>query len=81
MLKKAQLDFGMVGAGAIAQSYSQSFTMTDRANLLAVCDIREDAAEAVAGALSSQQLHEHRRNAKSRNAGCRHRLHSARHAP
>jgi predicted dehydrogenase len=50
MLKKAQLDFGMVGAGAIAQSYSQSFTMTDRASLLAVCDIREDAAEAVAGA-------------------------------
>jgi predicted dehydrogenase len=48
MLKKAHLNFGMVGAGAIAQSYSQSFTMTDKARLVAVCDVRLEAAEAVA---------------------------------
>ena len=50
MLKKGQLRFGLVGAGAIAQAYSQSFTMSEFANLAAVCDIRTEAAEAVASA-------------------------------
>ncbi len=48
MIKKSPINFGMIGAGAIAQAYSQAFSMSDRANLVAVCDVRHEAAEAVA---------------------------------
>jgi predicted dehydrogenase len=48
MRRQQPLKFGMVGAGAIAQAYSQAFTMTDSAHLVAVCDLRREAAEAVA---------------------------------
>ncbi len=38
----------MIGAGGIAQAYAQSFTQSLRAELVAVCDVREEAARAVA---------------------------------
>ncbi|HEY6563511.1 MAG TPA: Gfo/Idh/MocA family oxidoreductase, partial [Pirellulaceae bacterium] len=40
--------FGLIGAGAIAQAYSEAFLASDRAVLVAVADVREDAAAAVA---------------------------------
>ena len=38
----------MIGAGGIAQAYAQSFNNAQRAELVAVVDVREDAAQAVA---------------------------------
>ena len=38
----------MIGAGGIAQAYAQSFTKSTRAELVAVVDVREEAAKAVA---------------------------------
>ncbi len=45
---KQKIRFGMVGAGAIAQSYVQAFEKSDCADLVAVADVREDSAAAVA---------------------------------
>ena len=46
MSKKIKI--GMIGAGAIAQAYAQSFTNCEHAELAAVVDVRKEAAEAVA---------------------------------
>jgi predicted dehydrogenase len=43
--------FGLVGAGAIAQAYTQAFEQTERAVLAAVADCRLNAAEAIAQAV------------------------------
>jgi predicted dehydrogenase len=40
--------FGLVGAGAIAQTWALAFRATDAAELTAVCDIRREAASALA---------------------------------
>jgi predicted dehydrogenase len=40
--------FGLVGAGAIAQTWALAFRSTDAADLTAVCDVRSEAAGALA---------------------------------
>ena len=42
------LRFGMIGAGAIAQSYVQVFRALPEAQFVGVADVREDAARATA---------------------------------
>ncbi len=44
----SKIKIAMIGAGAIAQAYAQSFTNCENAELAAVVDVREDAAKAVA---------------------------------
>jgi predicted dehydrogenase len=43
-----KMKFGIVGAGAIAQSYAQAFEGSETATLVAVADVREEAARAMA---------------------------------
>lgn len=43
-----KLRFGLVGAGGIAQAYAQAFNESDSCDLVAVADVREDAACALA---------------------------------
>jgi predicted dehydrogenase len=43
-----KLKFGLVGAGGIAQAYAQAFNESKCCDLVAVADIREDAAKALA---------------------------------
>ncbi len=43
-----KLKFGLVGAGSIAQAYAQAFNESECCDLVAVADIREDAANALA---------------------------------
>ncbi len=43
-----KLKFGLVGAGGIAQAYAQAFNESNCCELVAVADIREEAAKALA---------------------------------
>jgi len=45
---RKKIRFGLVGAGAIAQSYVQAFENCDEANLIAVADNRKEALKAIA---------------------------------
>lgn len=47
-MTQKQIKFGLVGAGGIAQAYVQAFAQTDLAALVAVADLRSDAANAMA---------------------------------
>ena len=43
-----KLKFALIGAGGIAQTYAQAFQTSERCELVAVADLRKDAAEAFA---------------------------------
>lgn len=43
-----KLRFGLIGAGGIAQAYAQAFGQSDCCQLIAVADVRQDSARALA---------------------------------
>jgi predicted dehydrogenase len=49
-MSKQAIKFGLVGAGGIAQAYAQAFGQTELAELVAIADIRPEAAAAMAEA-------------------------------
>ncbi|NJR48849.1 MAG: Gfo/Idh/MocA family oxidoreductase [Leptolyngbyaceae cyanobacterium CSU_1_3] len=51
-----RLKFGLIGAGGIAQSYGRAFERSQIAELVAVADIRPDAARAFAEPLGCQSF-------------------------
>src|SRR5688500_3976433 len=58
-MKGEKLRFGMVGAGGVAQSYAQAFENCEASRLVAVADIRADAARAVADAVGCESYDSH----------------------
>jgi predicted dehydrogenase len=55
----------MVGAGRIAQTYAQAFADTQHAELVAVADIRKEAAEAMASGMNCQSFERYEEMATS----------------
>ena len=49
--------FGIVGAGAIAQSYVQAFQECQSAKLVGIADVREKAAQSVAESVGCGWAH------------------------
>jgi predicted dehydrogenase len=55
-----KLKFGLVGAGAIAQAYAQAFATSEYAQLAAVADISQPAADAMAAAFGCKPFTSYR---------------------
>jgi len=53
------LRFGLIGAGGIAQAYAQAFNESDRCDLAAVADVREEAAVALAEIVGAKAYTDH----------------------
>ncbi len=58
--------FAMVGAGAISQSYAQAFESCQSAQLVAVADVRPEAAKALAQGFSCPSYDSYQKD-----GGCR----------
>ncbi len=58
------LRFGLVGAGGIAQSYAQALERSQRARLVAVADVRAEAARSLAEAFGCESFDSHAALAK-----------------
>jgi len=58
-MNQKPLKFGIVGAGAIAQSYAQAFESCSLAQAVAVADTRTQAAAALAGRLKCRSFSSH----------------------
>jgi predicted dehydrogenase len=54
-----KLKFGLVGAGAIAQSYVRAFQDSNEASLVAVADVRPEAAQAIAQRVPCKAYNSH----------------------
>jgi predicted dehydrogenase len=59
--------FGIVGAGAIAQGYAQAFQTCDEAEVIAVADVRKDAAAALAEPFGCPSFASHQEMAEGSN--------------
>jgi predicted dehydrogenase len=59
-MNNSKVRFGLVGAGAIAQSYAQAFATSAEAQLVAVADVRAEAARAMAEAFGVRAFTSHR---------------------
>lgn len=64
-MTQAKIKFGMVGAGAIAQTYAQTFKDCESSELIAIADIRIDAAQALAAPLGCQTYDTYKAMAES----------------
>jgi predicted dehydrogenase len=60
-----KLKFGIVGAGSIAQAYAQAFKTCETAEIVAVADVRADAARALAEELRCQSYDSYQKLAES----------------
>jgi predicted dehydrogenase len=58
-MSKQIVKFGLVGAGGIAQAYAQAFEQTDLAELVAIADLRPEAAAAMAKAANCPSFQTH----------------------
>jgi predicted dehydrogenase len=50
-MKESSLKFALIGAGGIAQTHLQAFSRTSLAKLVAVVDVRQESADAVAATM------------------------------
>src|SRR5437016_12429877 len=60
-----KLKFGLVGAGGIAQAYAQAFNESKCCELVAVADIRADAARALAEIVGGKAYNDHKQLAET----------------
>jgi predicted dehydrogenase len=60
-----KLKFGLIGAGGIAQAYAQAFEKSTISQLVAVVDVRPEAAQALAERLSCQSFDSYQTMAES----------------
>jgi predicted dehydrogenase len=58
-MMKEKLRFGLIGAGGIAQSYAQVFADCELAQIVAVADVRREAAEALGEELRCHSFYSH----------------------
>lgn len=56
----SKLRFGLIGAGGIAQAYAQAFNESENCKLVAVADVREDAAKAMAEIVDGESYNNYR---------------------
>lgn len=61
MSEEKKLRFAMIGAGAIAQAYAQAFEECECVEFVAVADVRQEAAEAVANSCGAKAFDSHDR--------------------
>lgn len=60
MIAQNPVRFGLIGAGGIAQAYAQAFRESDQVKLVAVADVRAEAAQAVAQTCGATAYSSHR---------------------
>ena len=56
----SKLKFGLVGAGGIAQAYAQAFNESTCCELVAVADVRPEAAAALAEIVGGKAYDDHK---------------------
>jgi predicted dehydrogenase len=64
-MMERKLNFGIIGAGGIAQAYAQAFEDCELAEVVAVADVRRDAAQALAEELHCKSYDSHQAMARA----------------